>query len=165
MTIAIYFYDVIVAVHVAAIMLAFGVTFAYPILVPYFLANHPRSIPALHQAQSQIGKFLIVPMATVALVAGIYLASDRDYWDREWVIVPLIVLVGLLALGGAFFTPQEKRAAELAERDIAASAGDDVKWSPEYEAVGRRLAIVGALSSLSVLVALFFMVAKPGGYA
>jgi hypothetical protein len=161
---AIYFYDVVLSVHIAAIVLAFGVTFAYPVLVPYFLANHPRSIPALHHAQGQIGKFLIVPMATVALAAGIYLASDRDLWGHVWVTVPLIILVGLLALGGVFFTPTEKRAAELAERDVAAAVGDEVKWSPEYEAVGRRIAIVGGLSSLSVLVAIFFMTAKPGGY-
>jgi hypothetical protein len=81
------------------------------------------------------------------------------------VIVPLVILITLLGLGGAFFSPNERRAADLASRDVAAAAPDGpVTLSPEYAAVASRLALVGALSSGLVLVAIFFMAAKPGGY-
>jgi uncharacterized membrane protein len=161
---AILFYDVVVAVHVMAIVIAFGVTFAYPILFTYLQRQHPEVLPVAHEAQGRIGRFLITPAATVALLAGGYLASDRHYWNESWVIVPLIILVGLLGLAGAFFAPSERRAAEIAARDVTASAGGPVTLSDEYQALARRISIVGALSSLSVLVAIFFMVAKPGGY-
>jgi hypothetical protein len=162
---AIYFYDVILSVHIAAIVIAFGVTFAYPILGIYVTREHPRFLPALHGAQERIGKFLITPAATIALLAGFYLASDRDYMGKVWVIVPLIILIALLGLAGAFFGPNEKRASELAARDVAASGPDgQVTLSPEYTALADRIAKVGALASLLILVAIFFMAAKPGGY-
>jgi uncharacterized membrane protein len=158
---AILFYDVVLSVHIAAILLAFGVTFAYPILGIFVASNHPRSLAVLHQAQERLGKFLITPFATIALIAGIYLASDRDYFSEVWVTVPMVILIGLLGLGGAFFSPQERKAAALAERDIAASGHGDVALSSEYEAVSKRIAIVGTVANVLILVAIFFMTAKP----
>jgi uncharacterized membrane protein len=162
---AIYFYDVVVSVHIMAIVAAFGVTFAYPIVGIYVTREHPRMLPVLHAAQDRLGKLLITPAATVALLAGFYLASDRDYMGKVWVIVPLIILIGIMGLGGAFFSPNERRAGELAARDVSAAGPDGpVALSPEYTAVAARIAKAGALSSFLVLVAIFFMAAKPGGY-
>ena len=151
-------YSVVLAVHVMAIVLAFGVTFAYPIIGPFMGKNHPGSLRAVHEVQVRIGKLLITPMATLALATGIYMASDHDLFDRIWVQVPMGILIVLLGLGGAFFSPQEKRAAELAP-------AEGQPPTPEYLAIVQRVAKVGALSSLLVLVAIFFMVTKPGGYS
>jgi uncharacterized membrane protein len=162
---AIYFYDVVLSVHIAAIVIAFGVTFAYPIIGVYVSREQPRFLPVLHTVQERLGKFLTTPAATIALLAGFYLASDRDYMGKIWVIVPLIILIGLLGLGGAFLGPSERRASELAARDVdAAGPNGPVKLSPEYEALSTRIAQVGALTNVLILVAIFFMAAKPGGY-
>ena len=158
---AVTFYSVMVAVHVMAIVMAFGVTFAYPIMGPFVMTRHPRALPALHEAQDRIGKLLITPFATVALGVGIYLASHGHFWGETWVQVPLAILIVLMGLGGAFFSPNERKAAELAARDIAASGDGEVVLSDEYRAVIGRVAAAGALSSLLILVAVFFMVAKP----
>ena len=151
------FYDVVVSVHVMAIVLAFGVTFAYPILFPFLGKQHPGALRAIHEAQERIGRFLIMPAATLALATGIYLAADRDLFGKIWVQVPMAILIVLLGLGGAFFTPNEKKSAALAPTDGQPP-------SPEYMAVAMRVAKVGALSSVLVLVAIFFMIVKPGGY-
>lgn len=148
-------YSVVLSVHVMAVVLAFGVTFAYPIMGPFVAKNHPGSLRALHELQERVGKFLITPAATVALGTGIYLASDRDYFDQIWVQVPMGILIFLLGLGGAFFSPQERKAAELAP-------AEGQPPTPEYLAVVGRVAKVGSLASLLVLTAIFFMVAKPG---
>jgi uncharacterized membrane protein len=162
---AIYFYDVVLSVHIAAIVIAFGVLFAYPIVGGFVAREHPRFLPVLHSVQERLGKFLITPAATVALLAGFYLASDRDYMGKVWVVVPLVILITLLGLVGAFFSPSERRASELAARDVAAAGVDGpVALSEEYQALASRLAGVGALASGLVLVAIFFMAAKPGGY-
>jgi uncharacterized membrane protein len=162
---AISFYDVVLSVHIAAIVIAFGVTFAYPIIGVYVSREQPRFLPVLHAVQERLGKFLTTPAATVALLAGFYLASDRDYMGKIWVIVPLIILIGLLGLSGAFFGPSERRASELASRDVAAAGpGGPVTLSPEYEALSTRIARVSALANVLILVAIFFMAAKPGGY-
>lgn len=147
------FYDVVVAVHVMAIVIAFGVTFAYPILMPFLGRNHPQALGPIHEAQERIGKFVISPFATLALLTGVYLAADRDYFSELWVQVPMVILLVLLGLGGAFFSPKERRAAELARTDPGGA---------EYRTVVAQVAKVGALSSVLVLVAIFFMVAKPG---
>jgi len=150
----IYFYDVMVAVHVAAIVIAFGVTFAYPVFMPWITRNHPESLAVMHEVQGRIGKFLITPFATLALLAGIYLASDRDYWKQPWVTIPFVILIVLLGLGGAFFAPRERKLAALAKRDGAT-------LSDEYHAAAKPVTIVGAVASLLVLVAVFVMIVKP----
>jgi uncharacterized membrane protein len=162
---AIYFYDVILALHIAAIVIAFGVTFAYPVIGIYVTREQPRFLPVLHAAQERVGRLIIAPAATIALLAGFYLASDRDYMGKIWVIVPLIILIGLLGLGGAFFGPSEKRASELSRRDVEAAGPDGaVTLSPEYTALAARIAKAGGLANVLILVAIFFMAAKPGGY-
>jgi uncharacterized membrane protein len=158
---AVLFYNVVLAAHIAAVVIAFGVTFTYPLTYPFTLRRHPRAMPALHETQGRVGKFIIMPAAAIALLLGAYLVSDRHYWSETWVIVPLIILVVLLGLGGAFFGPQEERARELAERDIAAAGAGEVTFSPEYEAISRRVAMVGGLANLLILTAVFFMTAKP----
>lgn len=158
---AILFYDVVLAGHIMAVVIAFGVTFVYPVIVPHFQRHHPRVMPAWHLAQERVGRHIITPFAILALILGAYLASDRDYWGKPWVAVPLVVLIVVMGLGGGFFSPQEKRAAELARRDVEAAGDGEVRWSPEYEALTKRIGGVGALANVLILVAIFFMAAKP----
>src|SRR3954451_11168385 len=159
---AIFFYDVVLALHIAAIVVAFGVTFTYPLTGMFVTREYPQFLPALHTTQERVGRMIIAPAGGIALLAGFYLASDRDYMGKIWVIVPLIILIALLGLGGAFFGPQEKRASGLAARGVAAASPDGpVTLSPEYQSVATRIAQVGALANVLILVAIFFMAAKP----
>lgn len=161
---AIRFYDVIVAVHVLGVVVAFGVTFAYPILIEFVKRRQPHAMAALHLAQDEIGKKVITPGMVVVLVAGIYLATDAELWDRPWVSGPMAILIVLFGLGGAFFSPQERRLAEMAQKDIATAAGATVEFSPEYESLYTRVRAVGLIAAALVALAVFLMVAKPGGY-
>lgn len=157
MPLAIYFYDLVKAVHVAAIVLAFGVTFSYPVLLPWFKANRPEFMPAVHAGQGRVGTYLIIPGAVIALISGAYMANDRDLFGETWVVVPLLILLTLIGLGIVFFTPAERRLGELSERDLAAGG----TLSAEYDALFARASAVGALSGALILVAIFFMAAKP----
>jgi uncharacterized membrane protein len=141
---AILFYDVVVSVHVMAIVAAFGGWFAYPFVVP-------RGDAAAHRAQVRLSRIVVNPAGTVALAAGIYLASDRDYWSESWVSIPLVILVVVMGITGAYFIPRQKRLAELAD----AGAG------PEYASLAGQVRTVMAIAAALVLVAIFFMVAKP----
>jgi hypothetical protein len=166
MTLAIYFYDVVVAVHVMAVVVAFGVTFAYPVIEAQIMRLSPRALPSWHTTVAFLQSKFVTPAMAIALFAGVYLASDRDLFDRIWVQLPFAILIVLFGLTGSFFTPQSRKLAELAARDVAAApAGDGpVTWSAEYLAVAKRVAVVGTAAGLLILVAIFFMVAKPGGY-
>jgi len=141
---AVQFYDVVVSVHVMAVLAAFGTWFAYPFVVP-------RGDAAAHRAQVRVARFVVNPAGTLALLAGIYLASDRSYWGEVWVGVPLAILVVVLGITGSYFIPRQKRLAELAD----AGAG------PEYAALAGQVTRVVLAAAGLVLVAVFFMVAKP----
>jgi hypothetical protein len=161
-TTAVAFYNVILAVHIAAVMAAFGITFAYPVI--FTVAQRigdPRGLAWFHRVQIQLGKRVITPALAVVVIAGVYLASDVDAWGEFWVLWSLGAAIVLGALGALFFEPTETRAAELLERDIAAAGDGPFQPSPEYEAVASRAGMVGGLSGLLVLVTVFVMTAKP----
>jgi hypothetical protein len=150
------FYDIVVFIHIAAVVTAFGVTFVYPLIVPLTQRSAPDKLPWLHHLQGEIGRKIITPSAAVVLLAGLYIALSGDGpFDMKdwWVGFGLVAILVLLGLGGAFFAPRERRLAELAERDLAAG-----KLSEEYEALAVQVARVGAFASLLVLVTVLFMV-------
>jgi uncharacterized membrane protein len=155
---AIEFYNVVLAVHIMGVVIAFGVLFAYPVLVPWLRRTHPQAMPGFHAAQQRLDRMVISPGMGVILAAGIYLASKADAWSKVWVSVPLLILIVLGALGGAFLTPTERKLGEMARRDLGAAGGT---LSAEYDALLTRWT-TGALAAAGlVLVAIFFMAAKP----
>jgi uncharacterized membrane protein len=157
------FYNIVIFIHISAAIIAFGVTFSYPIIDA--ILHRPGNLRHLawwHRVQNEIGQKLITISATVLLIAGIYLAADGPYdFGNTFVSIGIIIIVVLLGTGGAYFSPRERKAAELAERDIAASAGGEVKLSAEYEAVAQQLRIAGIVAGVLILLAVFLMVNKP----
>jgi hypothetical protein len=159
---AVVFYEFILAVHVMAVVLAFGVTFAFPIVFAVAARHDPRSLPVLHRIEYTIERMLINPGLVLVVAAGIYLASKGHYWSDFFVQWGLGVAVVIGASIGAVMIPTAKRAEELAQRDVAASNGGEIKLSGEYAAQARRLMLVGGSLSVLVLLTIFFMVAHIG---
>ncbi len=154
-------YDVVLFVHIAAVVVAFGATFAYPFFQAGVERISPRSVPAMLHAMHSTSRYLVTPGSLVVLVSGIYLTIDRWDFGQVFVIVGLSIVIALIVLGGAFFDRQEARAIELAERDVAAAGTADPVLSEEYWAVSRRFARMGMTASLLIVVAVFFMAVKP----
>ena len=154
-------YDVVVFVHVTAVVVAFGATFAYPFFQTVVERASPRSVPAMFRAMHTTSRFLVVPGSLVALAAGIYLTVDRWDFGYLFITVGLSVIVVVIILGATFFDRHEVRAIELSERDVAAAGAGEVELSEEYWEVSRRIARVGMLASLLILTTVFFMVVKP----
>src|SRR4029077_6444613 len=159
---AVTFYSVVLAVPIAAAVVSFGVLFAYPIMFSVVEKADRRALPALHRAELVVGQRLSTPGLGVVLLAGIYLTSKLHEWSAFYVQWGFAAVIVLGALGGLFFTPTARRMIELSERDIAAAGDGEVTMSEEYTALSKRLATVGALSSLLILVPLYFMATHPG---
>lgn len=164
---AVTFYTFALAVHIAAIVIAFGVTFAYPIMYAVGIRSEPRSMPGLHRIQDSVGKFVISPFLALALLAGIYLASKLHSWSDFYVQWGLAVIILLGGLGGAFFAPRERRLAELAERDLSAagegsSADSGFAFSAEYKALRQLVFRVNVVANVLVLLTIYFMTAQTG---
>ena len=162
MVIAVTFYTFVLAVHIASIVIAFGVTFAYPVMYAVGVRREPRSMPGFHRIQDTVGKTVISPFLALALLCGIYLASKLEVWSDfyvQWGLGAIIVLGGL---GGAFFAPQERKLGELAERAGAAAGAGEVSWSAEYTAARKRVELVGYAAAALVLLTIYFMTAQTG---
>lgn len=155
---AIVFYDVMVFVHVLAVVLAFGVTFTYPLLDAHMRKTNPGDLVALHRMQVFLTRRLITPMMVVVLAAGLYLALDRWELSDGWISATLAILIVLFGLIGAVFTPLEQRLAQLAADDAQAGG----VRSAAYEREARKLAMFGALAVALIVVAIFLMTVKPG---
>jgi hypothetical protein len=166
MILAVTFYTFVLAVHIAAIVIAFGITFAYPVMYAAGIRAEPRSMPGVHRIQDSVGKFVISPFLGVALLAGIYLASKLHSFSAFYVQWGIAVIVILGALGGAFFAPRERRLAELAEQDVAAadqaSPGGTVVFGEEYKRLRTLVFRVNVLANVLILLTIYFMTAQTG---
>src|SRR2546429_1775935 len=115
-------YDIVVFIHIAAVVTAFGVTFVYPLIVPLTQRSAPDKLAWLHHLQGEIGRKIVTPSAAVVLLAGLYIALSGDGpFDLKdwWVGFGLLAVLVLLGLGGAVFAPRERRLGQLAGRDPA----------------------------------------------
>lgn len=156
---AVVLYDVVLFVHVLAVVLAFGVMFAYPLLDAHVRRTNPGDLVALHRFQVFLTSRLITPAMVVVLTAGLYLVIDGPYgFGDPWISATLTILIVVFGLSGAVLTPSERRLVELAQRDARSGGGP----SADYERQARIYAIVGGLVGLLIVVAVFLMTVKPG---
>ncbi|MGB2710291.1 MAG: DUF2269 family protein [Conexibacter sp.] len=158
------FYVVVLFLHIAAAVIAFGATFAYPLIEMTLQRVDVRSLPAWHEAQNQVGHKLITPGAILILVTGIYMVAT-DRWDgigSFWFSAAGLIVVVLLGLGHGFFAPNARKRRDQARADLEAGAAERGQMSDAYVALSKRTAPVGMLASLLILIALLLMVWKPG---
>jgi uncharacterized membrane protein len=157
------FFSVVKFLHVASVVLAWGVTFAYPVLQRTAERQDPLAVPNFWRTATRLGQFIIAPGAVLLLVTGIVMVIDSDAYGFGdlFVTVGMVAIIVLMAFGPLFFTPAERKLAEAAERDLAAAGAGRPTLGAEYQAMSRRYAQIGQLNGLIVLVAIFFMVVKP----
>jgi hypothetical protein len=163
MQLAVTSYLVVQAVHIMAVVAAYGLPMAYPMLLPYLRRRHPRSMPGVHDVQYRLNLRLTGPGTVLILAAGIYMASKHHLWGESWVSVPVAIIAVIAVVGGAVIVPASRRMAALARVDVDAAAGGAgaIAWSPEYDRVYGRYMAAEVFLAVLVLVAVFFMTAKP----
>jgi Predicted integral membrane protein (DUF2269) len=150
-------YKIALFLHVLAVVLAFGPTFGYALFFSV-APQYPRATPAILAGVQKCDKYLVGPGMLVIIFAAFYMQIDGD-WDASeaFISVGFLAWALLLALQHAFFTPQVRKAKDLAERDL--KAGDTL--SDEFTALSERIGKVGTLAGLVVVVTIFFMTYKP----
>jgi hypothetical protein len=159
---AVAFYEVITALHVLAVVFAFGATLAYPVLIGTVARADPRALPALYRALHAISRRVIMPGVAAIVVFGIYLASELHDWHAFFVQWGLGVAIVIGAIEGAYLGPREQQLIDVADRDVAAAGEGEVSFSSEHDSLVRQVGGVGALMDLLVVITIFFMVAHTG---
>src|SRR3954469_8213178 len=114
-------YNVSLFLHITAVMVGFGATFALAIATPVALKLDPRHLPYVHQLSIAINRYFATPALVVVLATGFYQISEGN-WDWDfWIIATLVIVVVLGGLIGAFFLPHSKKMKAIADRDAAAA--------------------------------------------
>lgn len=148
---AVTLYDIVLWLHVTAVVVAFGTLFAYPV----FLAVNARAPLAqragLHRAQIAFSKRVTGPAIGVILFAGIYLATDAELWDQAWVGISLLLLFVIAGLGSTVLRKGEEAL------EATADAGDEAAYSRALAGVRRWTLITLAL----IVFVIFLMTTKP----
>jgi|1186.fasta_scaffold51268_2 hypothetical protein len=162
MTIAVSSYLVVQAFHVMAVVAAYGLPMAYPLLLPYVRRRYPQAMPGVHDVQHWLNVRLTGPGTVLILAFGAYMASKHHLWDEPWVDVPIAILAVIAVVGGGVIVPSSRRMADLSRADVnAGGSGGAIAWSAEYDRVYARYMAAEVLLGALVLVAIFFMTAKP----
>jgi hypothetical protein len=159
---AVAFWQVVLSVHIIAVVAGFGVVFAYPFFDAVGARIDPGAMPSLHRLRLLLVRALITPGLTVVLIAGIYLAAKLHQWHAFYIQWGLGVAIVIGGVAGAFFSPSEKKLAELAERDVAAAGGGAIAWSPEYKTLNKRVAMVATAVNVLILITIYLMTVQSG---
>ena len=154
-------YEIVLAVHVMAVVIAFGWTFALPVVFAVASKRDPRSLPVLHRIEYTVSRVILNPALVVILGAGIYMASDGHHWGEFFVQWGTGVILVLGALVGAVLIPAAKRAEDAARADLQGFSGGEFQPGEAYRAASRQLNVIGSAASLLVLLTILFMVIKP----
>ena len=158
MSFAVTFYDISVFVHVSAVVVGFGATFAEAVMFPVAMKTGKQHLPYVHRLQLAINLRLATPALVLIIITGIYQTSDRWEFSDSWISATFLIALILGGMNGAYFIPSDRRLAPMAERELA-DTGD---VSDEYQRQARRQGMIGALAGVLVLLAIFLMVTKPG---
>lgn len=144
-------YDVVLWVHITAVVIAFGALFAYPVFLAVVAKAPIEQRATFHHAQIAFSKHVTGPTIGVILLAGIYLATDADLWSELWVTIPFVLLFIIAGLGATVLRRGEERLAATAE------AGDETGYAAALATPRSWTYVTIAL----IVIAIFFMAAKP----
>jgi uncharacterized membrane protein len=156
-------YNFSIFLHITAVMVGFGSTFALAVTTPVALKLDPRHLPYVHQLEIVLNRFFASPALVIVLATGFYQVSKAHLkFSAFWISATFAIVIVIGGIMGAVFMPTAKKLKALSERDIAAAGDGPVTLSDEYNKRARLEAIFGPITGLLLVAAVFLMVTKPG---
>ncbi len=160
---AITLYDISLFIHITAVVVGFGATFAEAVMFPVALSLDKRHLPYVHRLQLTINRWFATPALAVVLLTGIYQVVEGGWgFDSLWVGASFVIVLVIGGVLGAYFIPADRRLGPMVERELAAAGEGEAVLSDEYRRGARKEGIAGGVVGLLLVVAIFLMVAKPG---
>ena len=91
-------YEISVFIHVSAVVVGFGATFAEAIMFPVAMKTGVRHLPYVHQLQLAINQRMASPALGLIIVTGIYQTIDGDWgFGSFWISATFAIAI---VLGG-----------------------------------------------------------------
>ena len=150
--------SVSVWIHVTAALVGFGSTFAEAVTFPVAMKLDKRHLPYVHKLQLFINQRLATPALVVILITGFYQVSEGNWsMGDAWISLTLLIVIVLGALLGAYFIPTDRKLFDQVTKELA----DGGELSQDYLAAVRREGVMGTITGILIVIALFLMVTKP----
>jgi len=166
MLLAVTNYDFSVFLHVTAVVVGFGSTFSESVMFPVAMKMSARNLPYVHRLQLTLNQFFAIPAAVIVAATGVY-QMDKGGWDYGdvWVGATIAILLVIFLVNIFFFIPTDRRLLPVIQKAIADAGDKELTLDdlpPSYQRWGRAEGIVGALTGILLIVAIFMMTTKPG---
>jgi len=157
-------YNISLWIHISAAVVGLGATFAEAIAFQIALKMDPRVMPYVHRLQRAINQRLANPALLIILITGIIQVLDKDYIDfgDAWISATFVILIVLGGLLGGYFIPTDKRLEAQAAAEVEAAGDGPVQYSAGYLEKLKQEGLVGMISGVLIIAAVFLMVVKPG---
>jgi uncharacterized membrane protein len=157
-------FEISVFLHITAVVVGFGATFVEAITFPVAMRLDARHLPYVHRLQLAINRWFATPALVVVLLTGVYQVSEGGYsFGDAWISASFAIVLVLGGLTGSYLVPADRRLGAMAEREIEAAGTGAVTLSQDYQRRVRIEGMVGVAAGVLIIVAIFLMVAKPGG--
>ncbi|MDQ2622514.1 MAG: DUF2269 domain-containing protein, partial [Actinomycetota bacterium] len=86
-------YQLSLWVHISAVVVGLGMTFAESILFPVAMSMSPRYLPFVHRLQIVINRFFAGPALLVILITGVYQVSDAGWgFGSFWISASFLIV-------------------------------------------------------------------------
>jgi uncharacterized membrane protein len=145
-------------IHVTAAVVGFGATFAEAVTFPVAMKLDRRHLPYVHKLQLFINQRLATPALAIILITGIYQVIDGDFsFGEMWISATFLIVIVLGGLLGAYFIPTDRRLFDQITKDLAETG----EPSKAYLADVRREGVLGTITGILIVAALFLMITKP----
>jgi uncharacterized membrane protein len=145
-------------IHVTAALVGFGATFAEAVTFPVAMKLDKRHLPYVHKLQLFINQRLATPALVVILITGFYQVSEGDWsFGDAWISLTFLIVIVLGGLLGAYFIPTDRKLFDQVTKELAAGG----ELSKDYLAAVRREGVLGSITGILIVIALFLMITKP----
>ena len=118
-------------------------------------APDPMRLSQLGQDIEWIGSRVLVPASALAVVSGILLVIDSDFWGfgDDWIVIGIVLFAITFLAGALFFGPESGRLGKLVQAEGPTS--------PAVQEKLRRLLALTRADLMLLFLLIFDMAVKP----
>jgi uncharacterized membrane protein len=149
-------YEFLLYVHISMAIIWVGGGFASQFFALRALrTTDPTRLASFAADVGWVGTRIFAPASGLALVSGIWLVLDSDFWGfgDDWIVIALVLFAVTFLAGMLFFGPESNRISNL----VAAEGAD----SPAAQARIQRILALTRADLVLLFLIVFDMTVKP----
>jgi uncharacterized membrane protein len=162
-------YKIVLILHILCAIIGFGAVFFngfYGAQSAQYQGPEGLAISRANMLVSRIGEYFIYAVFVLGIV--LVLIGDNVFdFGQTWIWLAITLYLVAIVLSHAILWPSAKRMIVLMEEMNSGPppAGGPPPQAAEMEQLGKKLAIVGPVLNITMVIILILMVFKPGGPA